>query len=207
MTAMRIGLVQINMGLTWSDARLADDTPPLSYSLLPYSIGLLQAYASHHRAPGLDYEFLLPIIERVPVTEAVEQLRSAHVVGFSSYIWNVRLSLEIARAVKRESPETLIVFGGPQVPDHAEGFLREHRFVDVACHGEGEATFSALLANAVTRQWDTVPGISYLTSGDVLVTHPRSPRIAGLEAIPSPYLEGTFRPLMEARPQEQWVVT
>ena len=37
--------------------------------------------------------------------------------------------------------EALVVFGGPQVPDRAEAFLREHPFVDVAAHGEGEATF------------------------------------------------------------------
>jgi 2-(S-pantetheinyl)-carbapenam-3-carboxylate methyltransferase len=207
MTVMRVGLVQINIGLTWSDARVGDDAPPLSYSLLPYSIGLLQAYASQHSVPGLDCEFLLPIIERLPVAEAAAHLRAADVVGFSSYIWNIRLSLEIAREVRRQNPDALIVFGGPQVPDHAERFLREHRFVDVACHGEGEATFSLLLANAGTRRWDTVPGISYLTAGDLFVTHPRSPRIADLAEIPSPYLEGAFRPLLEARPREQWVAT
>ena len=38
-------------------------------------------------------------------------------------MWNVQLSLEIARRLKVRSPNTCVVFGGPQVPDRAEPFL------------------------------------------------------------------------------------
>jgi radical SAM superfamily enzyme YgiQ (UPF0313 family) len=182
---MRVGLVQINMGLTWS-------------SLLPYSVGLLQAYAERHARER--HDFLLPLYKRVPVDDAVEQLRGADLVGFSAYVWNERLSLEIARRLKETSPETRIVFGGPQVPDRSEPWLREHRFVDVAVHGEGEAVFTSLLDGR-----DDTPGISFLT-GDEYVLRPKAPRIADMSLIPSPFLTDVFAPLMEANPQERWVM-
>ncbi len=45
-------------------------------------------------------------------------------VGFSTYVWNGRISLEIARRLKALKPGIVIVFGGPHVPDQPEAFLR-----------------------------------------------------------------------------------
>ena len=70
---------------------------------------------------------------------------------FSLYVWNERLTLEVARRLKAEKPNILIIFGGPQVPDRSEAFLRAHPFVDVACHGEGEQTFLKLIDPTVTE--------------------------------------------------------
>ena len=85
---MRVGLVQINMGLTWSTP--ADDESAISYGLLPYSVGLLAAYARRHAREA--HEFLTPIYRRVDVREGVEHLESADLVGFSAYVWNVEPS-------------------------------------------------------------------------------------------------------------------
>src|SRR5262249_19932768 len=128
---VRVGLVQINNSFS-------------GQNYLPYSVGLLQAYVEGHADPGR-YRFLLPLYRRIPVREAVDHLRAADVVGFSAYVWNIRISLEIARRIKRAKPETLILFGGPQVPDRAETFLRANPFIDLVCHGEGEAVFLQIL--------------------------------------------------------------
>src|SRR2546425_11785381 len=122
---MKIGLVQINNSFS-------------GQNYLPYAVGLLQAYVQHHAKHPQRYEFLLPVYSRIAVKEAVDQLLGADVVGFSAYVWNIRISLEVARQIKQRRPETLIVFGGPQVPDRAEDFLRQNPFIDLACHGEGE---------------------------------------------------------------------
>ncbi len=199
---MRVGVVQINMGLTWSNPkRKPDEELTTSFGLLPYSVGLLQAYAERHAVER--HEFLLPLYRRLPVPEAVEHLRGADVVGFSAYVWNVRLSLAIARALKEESPDTLVVFGGPQVPDRSEEWLREHPFVDVAVHGEGEAVFTALLDGA---DRSGIPGISFLHPDGTYEQHPKGPRIADMSEIPSPFLEGTFEPLQRANPDERWIM-
>lgn len=190
---VRVGLVQINNSFS-------------SQSYLPYSVGLLQAYVEKHAKDPDRYEFLTPIYARVPVKRAVEHLSGADVVGFSTYVWNIRISLEIARTIKQMKPDTLIVLGGPQVPDKAEEFLRNNPFVDIACHGEGEQIFHAILESFPVKTWDNLPSVSYLREDGSFVCHAKVPRLSDLSGAPSPYLENIFEPLMRANPQERWLV-
>ena len=202
---MRVGLVQINM--TRESPAGEDGMEPPSFGLLPYSVGLLKSYAIAHAAE--QHEWLIPIYRRLALDEAAEKLRDADVIGFSTYVWNVRLSLAIAAEVKRGRPETLIVAGGPQVPDRpgaAEAFLREHPYVDVICHGEGEVVFTSLLDRAHTRDFSDVPGISFLDRDGRYETHPKAPRLRDLEEIPSPYTSGAFDDLLAAQPDSGWVM-
>ena len=124
---------------------------------------------------------------------------------FSTYVWNLRVSLAIAKNLKLRCPETIIAFGGPHVPDRVEPFLRNHRFIDLVSHGEGEQSALAILENYDSRNWQMVPGVSYLDEGGYLVKNPKPPRIKDLSMAPSPYLDGTFAPLMDAKPQEHWI--
>lgn len=202
-----VGLVQINWGLTWSHSEQDQGANTASYSMLPYSAGLLEAYAVAHLPPGADVRWLPPVYSRLPVDDAADLLESANVVGCSTYVWNIELSLALVREVKRRHPETLVVLGGPQVPDQAEGFLRANPEVDLVCHGEGEAVFTAVLARAADRVWDGIPGLSYLDGDGRFVTHLRGKRTQDLDTIPSAYLTGIFEPLMTAHPGERWVAT
>ncbi|MDQ3908295.1 MAG: cobalamin-dependent protein, partial [Acidobacteriota bacterium] len=198
----------------WRQAVRADaPTPPRdaggeqdSYAVFPYSVGLLQAYAQKHAARPRRYEFLPQLYKRLPVSEAVGALSGADVVGFSAYIWNIQISLEIARRLKQRRPDTLVVFGGPQVPDRAEEFLRNHTFIDVAVHGEGERVFTSILERCETRGWEGVASISYLKDDGVFVNHPKAARMTDLSLVPSPYLENVFEPLMRANPREKWAM-
>jgi 2-(S-pantetheinyl)-carbapenam-3-carboxylate methyltransferase len=169
---------------------------------LPYSVGLLQAYAQRY-APDA-YEFLLPIFRPTPLAAALDHLQHADVAAFSTYIWNIRQSLHIAQELKRLRPETLIVFGGPQVPNSAEAFLREHPFIDIVCHGEGERVFLEILECAPTRNWQLIPSVSYLKPSGEFVSHPRAPRMQDLSQFPSPFLEGVFDPVMRANADLRW---
>lgn len=187
-----VGLVQINNSFS-------------GQNYLPYSVGLLQAYVYRHAVAPERYEFLPLIYKRLPAQDAVRALLPAAVVGFSTYVWNERISLEIARRLKEQNPETLIVFGGPQVPDRVELFLRQHPFIDLACHGEGEAAFLQILESFPARDWESVGSISYVAADGALVTHPRIPRLRDLSKVPSPYLENVFEPLLDANPDERWL--
>jgi radical SAM superfamily enzyme YgiQ (UPF0313 family) len=189
---IKVGLVQINNGFS-------------GQNYLPYSVGVLQAYAQHHLRNPSHYEFLTPIYRRVKIAEAVEQLSSADVIGFSTYVWNVRISLEVARRVKEQWPEKLIVFGGPQVPDRCDDFMAQNDFVDIACHGEGERVFLAVLENLKRDRWPNIPSITFRESDGALAHTEPGERIKDLSTIPSPYLGGVFIPLMAANPQERWI--
>ena len=189
---IKVGLVQVNNSFS-------------GQNYLPLSVGMLQAHAQKNLTQPDDFEFLLPIYSRMAVEEAVERLQGAQVVLFSTYVWNARISLEIAKTLKFRTPETIIAFGGPHVPDRVEGFLRSHPFIDLACHGEGEQTALAILENCNSRNWDQVPSVSFLREDGSLAQIPKAPRMKDLEMAASPYLEGVFAPLVEANPQETWI--
>ena len=192
-STVRVGLAQINNSFS-------------GQNYLPYSVGLLESYVRHYAKEPARYDFLLPVYKRILADEAVAQLAEADVVGFSTYVWNIKISLEIARRLKALRPEVLIIFGGPQVPDRSEDFLRANPFIDVVANGEGEQTFLSLLEAFPGNDWAAIPGISYLAADGAFVCQPKGGRLREIETLPSPYLSGVFKPLMTANPDEVWIV-
>ena len=163
---------------------------------LPYSVGLLQVYAEKHLKQSDRFEFLLPLYKRCKVDDGVKHFNSTDLVGFSLYVWNELLSLEILRRLKESNPEKLVICGGPQVPDNAEEFLRKNPQVDIAVHGEGENTFLKILETYPKNDWSDIPGISWIDPSGKFITHAKSDRMRDLSVIPSPYLENVFEPLL-----------
>jgi hypothetical protein len=182
-----VGLVQINNSFS-------------GQCYLPYSVGLLQAHLMAHLREPPQVKFLLPIYTRIKVEQAVEQLLEADVVLFSTYVWNLRLSLAIAERLKAAKPWSKIIFGGPQVPDSAPGFLTSNPFIDIVVHGEGEQVLLHLLENCRESNWNAAPGISFRDPAGRIIQNPKGPRISNLNEIASPYLSGIFEPLISARP-------
>ncbi|MBI5180534.1 MAG: radical SAM protein [Nitrospirae bacterium] len=176
---------------------------------LPYSIGLLQAYAQNYLKNPDDFEFLLPVYNRVKVNAAKEMLGNADIVLFSTYLWNFNLSIAIARELKLVDTKIVIVFGGHQVPKNPlalEKFLSKFPFIDIVCFGEGEIPILKILENIQMRSWKEVPSIGYIDKELKFRRNAEAERITDLNQIPSPYLEGVFEPLMAANSQVKWSV-
>lgn len=190
---IKIGLVQINNSFS-------------GQNYLPYSIALLQTYVQKFAVEPQRYEFLTPLYKRVRIADAVEAMRDADMVGFSTYVWNGRISLEIARRLKAIKPGMVIVFGGPHVPDQPEAFLRAHPQIDLAVHNEGERTFLKLLETWPDREaWAGLAGVSMVRADGSFVRNPNVDRVRDLDEIPSPFLEGAFDSIMKANPGESWI--
>lgn len=207
MHGVKVGLVQIV-------------EPMLESLCIPYALGLLESYARAHLPPAAlqRLSFLPYVFERVPLAQRQAQwasLQHAQIVGFSVYTWNEQYSLALARALKTACPEILIVFGGPQVPDQADAYLREHPFVDVCCHGPGEGVFSELLLRVLDQahfsdlqahlRADPPAGTSVRGPGTQVFSAPPPPREQHLDRIPSPYLTGCFDEVLARCPQHRWV--
>ncbi|HEY9840627.1 MAG TPA: cobalamin-dependent protein, partial [Candidatus Obscuribacterales bacterium] len=173
---------------------------------LPYSAGLMQASLQRARDPQR-YSFLLPRVFVAPLAGELEALAAADVVGFSIFVWNEQRSLAVARQLKQIHPEVLTIFGGPQVPDQAESWMRAHPYIDVACHGEGEDVFLQLMEAFPQRDWEDIPGLSWLDASGAFRHTPPTPKRRDLEAFPSPFLTGVFDPLMAAYPDQVWSST
>jgi hypothetical protein len=120
---------------------------------------------------------------------------------FSNYIWNLNLSYEIARSIKRRSPGTVVVFGGPNYPlelKEQKAFLSAHLAMDFHVFRNGEIPFSMLFE--ALRQYDfdaeklkadkvVIPGCHYLSNGEFIMSEEVA-AMRELDEIPSPYLTG-----------------
>lgn len=188
----KIGLVQINNSFS-------------GQNYLPYSVACLQSHARTNLAKPQAFEFLPMIYKRQPISEIVDHLMPAEIVGFSIYVWNAQISLEAARRLRAAKPDTLIMAGGPHVPDQAEEFLRAHPFVDLVAHNEGERTFVNVLDRYPARDWTAIRGISYIDQKGDFVSTPPVERMRDLEELPSPFLNGIFAELIRDNPKEEWI--
>ena len=147
-TPLSVGLIQINNSFS-------------GQNYLPYSIACLRSYIEAHAVNASRFNFIPMIYKRMPINEIVSRVEGADVVGFSTYGWNANISIEAARRLKKRKPGVLVVFGGPQVPDKPERFLRDNSFIDVVVHNEGERTFLRLLEEYPQRYWRDLPGVSF----------------------------------------------
>ena len=93
-----LGLVQINNSFS-------------GQSYLPYSTACLESYLRKHCPKREQLIFLPHIFKRMPISKIVEKMEKADIVGVSTYVWNAQISLEVARRIKENWPEKLIVFG------------------------------------------------------------------------------------------------
>ena len=189
---LKIGLVQINNSFS-------------GQNYLPYTSACLRSYIEVHAVDPSRYQFLPFIYKRMSIQHIVEQLKEADVVGFSTSVWNANISLEVARRLKKLKPQIIIVFGGPQVPDKPETFLRTHSFIDIAVHNEGERTFLALLERMPECHWEGVAGVSYISKNAAFVKTGPVERMKDLEQLPSPFLNGIFDQLILENPNEKWI--
>jgi radical SAM superfamily enzyme YgiQ (UPF0313 family) len=187
-----VGIVQINNSFS-------------GQNYLPYSVATLEAYARRNLLEPERVEFRLPVYRRVAIGSAVDTLVGCDMVGFSAYVWNFQISLAIAERLKARDPDVCIVFGGPHVPDDASDFLVDFPFIDVAVHGEGEQTFTALIDEMPGRDYQGIKGISYRMDGGEVAKTQRRERLRNLSELASPFLDGTFEPVMRANANEKWI--
>jgi radical SAM superfamily enzyme YgiQ (UPF0313 family) len=112
----------------------------------------------------------------------------AGIFGFSCYIWNIGMILDICSSLRKILPDCIIILGGPEVSYDPAALLDENKAVDFIVTGEGEQTLLELLQHITTGQnaLGQIPGIAY-RCGAKTVTNPYRPLIASLDEIPFPY--------------------
>lgn len=169
-------------------------------AFLPYSAGVLVAFAKSIPELNDVYEFQRLIYRRENIGEMIERMRQAgpDIFGGSSYIWNFEWVIAATKAVKEAFPDCLTVLGGPHVPNRSEDFFRDYPYVDLLVHGEGEETFADVLRERLKPEpcFESVAGLSVNANGTCVKTLPRG-RVNDLSKLPSPYLTGVFDDLLQ----------
>jgi anaerobic magnesium-protoporphyrin IX monomethyl ester cyclase len=118
----------------------------------------------------------------------------AELVAFSCYIWNIEQILRIVSDIKKISPLTLVVLGGPEVSFGIFELMHDNPAVDFVVKGEGETTFQRLLEAVVS---DNLPEHSFtgidnlfFRDGVDIVSNPATTGHLQLDTIPSPFEAG-----------------
>ena len=123
--------------------------------------------------------------------------RNADIVAFSCYIWNIEFIKTIIKDYKKIRPQSEIWLGGPEVSYRAEEILTELPQVRGVMIGEGEETFSKLVAVYAEKQlksaeklWEDIPGIVVrANNGKFLTTKAALP--LDFSNLPFPYGDGS----------------
>jgi len=176
--------------LTYTQQSVAADT-------IPMAIGCLAAYAEKN-LPWLDPIKVFKYPQKL--CDKIEKNTLPEIICFSSYVWNFNLSCEFAKFVKKHSPKTVVIFGGPNYPvvekEQIE-FLKKNKEIDFYIKGEAEIPLVKLIEELVSAQFEkeivkklAIPSVhSVLSNGKAIITHVAE-RIKNLSDIPSPYLDG-----------------
>jgi anaerobic magnesium-protoporphyrin IX monomethyl ester cyclase len=119
----------------------------------------------------------------------------ADVVAFSCYIWNIEQTLRLASDLKKITPATRIILGGPEVSHNPDEILSGNEAVDCIIRGDGEEVFRNVISTLkqVGSFEDAVKsihsGLAYRAGSDVIV-RPIGTPVRDLDAIPSPFAAG-----------------
>lgn len=179
-------------------ADLTHTGPVISSNVHPFGIGLIAVYLLKLFPNEIEIELF-----KYPhdLSAALEH-RTPHIVGFSNYSWNMNLSYEYAKRIKKKLPETVIVFGGPNYTmsmDYIVKFWEKYPLIDFYIVREGELAMAEFVRTLISFNMDIIhlkksgtemPNCHY-SFNDKIVRGTVLPRIDLID-IPSPYLFGVM---------------
>ncbi|MBL78792.1 MAG: hypothetical protein CMH70_01915 [Nitrosomonadaceae bacterium] len=163
----------------------------------PSGVSLVAAYAKQELGNLIDIS-----IHKFPeeLNEALRQ-NTPHILAMTTFVWNAKLNYSFAAYIKKVSPETVVVFGGPDFPIppiERKDFLLERPAIDFFVKWDGEHAFLDLVNELMDKKLDlkllkknhiTLKNLCYVTEDQDYIEGPDS-RIEDLMTIPSPYTMG-----------------
>ena len=147
----------------------------------------LRAYA------GVTYEQHIELAEYT-INHSLQSIltgiyeKKPDVIGFSCYIWNIRMIEELLEELPKIMPRVPIWVGGPEVTYRAAEFLEQHPSVQGVMVGEGEATFLEVLRYYLEEpiSLSQIAGIVYRDeTGRIIQNEPRE--LTNLDRLPFLY--------------------
>ena len=119
------------------------------------------------------------------ISDATEKIlaKNARCVSFYTLWPYFHIMLRMAKEIKARSPQTVIVFGGPQATFSARQVLEAFDCIDYICTGEGEELVVSFFRSVLAGERPTIAGLFYREKGQVLCT-PGQPPLTDLEQLP-----------------------
>ncbi len=176
----------------------------------PLAIGFLGAYLKQVFGDQVEVK----LFKHVHKLNQAATMRKPGLIGFSVYMWNEKISLTFAESLKKQSPNTLVVFGGPNVtldtPDRVKFFWR-NPFVDKLVHRDGEYPIEEIVRSFIDsgKSISVVKNTAFdftssMVDGRLVNGSEETEKRVGLtpekgemDHIPSPYTTGTLDEFFE----------
>jgi len=155
----------------------------------PYSIATLVAWIKSIPDLANRFEFEKSFIFRNKLEEYVSLCCDSDILLCSCYTWNWEVTKKLAENVKKNNPNCLIIFGGPQVPKwygeyNDKSFFDEYNYVDIIVHGEGEQVIENIFRAFISgSDFKDIAGIEMRGYKGL-----PQPRFNDIAELPSPYL-------------------
>ena len=168
----------------------------------PCRIASMMAYVKTNERVKNNFKFEKSFVFRTEVEEYIKECHDTDILLCSCYVWNWEITKYLASEVKKNNPDCTIIFGGAQIPDLAQDFFKQHPYVDIIAHGEGEYILENILtAYLKDKDYSQVNGIETKEFRN----QPQE-RINELDNLPSPYLTNTVWDLVEKVDGIRWIV-
>ena len=167
----------------------------------PYRISSLIAYIRSKEVLNKNFDFQKAGVLRENVDEYIQECKDADILLCSCYVWNWEITNFLASEVRKINPNCTIVFGGAHIPDFSEDFFKNHSYVDVIVHGEGEIVLEEFLtAYMGDKNYSDVKGLETKE-----FRNPPQDRINDLDSLPSAYLTNTVWDLVDKIDGINWI--
>jgi radical SAM superfamily enzyme YgiQ (UPF0313 family) len=116
--------------------------------------------------------------------------QQSKIVGISCMTNNYWWAEEIARVIKEESPDTLIVLGGMHCSFVPIELLNQRQVFDVIVRGEGEYTMLDIVMRFTeNKEYNNIPGTTYIGNKGECFKNPSRPLIKDIDSLPFPSYE------------------
>lgn len=155
-------------------------------TFLPLSTAYIWEYCNSQHDISSNWELGGIFFERLDIDSYMSMIDNPDVFAFSAYVWNWTVTCELAAAVRKQYPNCLIVFGGPQVPYKKEWLNANRHICDLIVTYAGEKPFAEIL-----RGNYSYPGI--ISEHGYRPPEPDK----DINYIPSPYLSGLMDTLIK----------
>ena len=110
------------------------------------------------------------------------------VIGLACYIWNIEMTIQLASMIRKVLPQTVIIFGGPEVSYGSADFLQQNPYVDYVVSGEGEKTLNLLLEQLLKNSNEmNIPGLIWRNSNGKIFCNDKPKTSLAMSEIPFPY--------------------
>ena len=116
-----------------------------------------------------------------------------NIVGLSCYVWDYGANMALARRLKSQRSDILVIAGGPEVSVAPRAVLEENPAVDVAVYGEGEETIVELL-KAPPRDFSGIRGLVWRREDQIIIDEGKRDTSHDLSGLASPLLSGVLVP-------------